>query len=296
VAVLVTPSSALGELDIAPMVGYLETLGFRVRQAEHLWAQNGFLAGTDAGRAADLQAAFDDPDVDMVLCARGGYGCARLLPLLDLDRLAASPKVFAGFSDITTLHLALNRRGLATLHAPMAGHVGKWEAAWVEDAYRRALVDGDLSLPEGAPRGQGVVPGRVEAVVTGGCLSLLGDSQGTPEAFDGRGKIVLLEDIGEQAYRVDARLTHLINSGSLAGVAGIVVGEMTGTDEKPDDPSKRVPWREVIRERLGGLGVPLITDYPFGHITNPLTLPLGLSAVLDAEAGTLTYTESLYAQ
>lgn len=289
---LVAPSGPLGHLKVDGLEFLLASFGFRTRRAEHLLDQWRYLAGSDEARAHDLQRAFEDPEVDAVFCARGGYGCARLLPYLDLDLIAQSRKLFIGFSDITVLHLALNRRGLPTLHGPMAHAAVQDHSVWVNDSLRSALY-GDALIPEEAPAGECAVPGSAEGIVIGGCLTLLADACGTPDQPDTADKIVLIEDVGEQAYRIDARLTQLLNSGVLQNAAGFVIGEMTGTNEKEDEPSKRTTWQEVVMDRLGPLGRPIIFNFPFGHITSPLTLPLGIRARMDASAGRLQYLERI---
>jgi muramoyltetrapeptide carboxypeptidase len=290
----VSPASPVEPERLTAMTALLEAEGYRIKMMPSALARSVYLAGSDQERARDLQDAFDDPEVDAVLCTRGGYGCARLLPHLDLDRIAASGKMFLGFSDITTLHLALNRRGLATVHAPMAVSFATQRDGWVYESFKRVLK-GESATPEGAPRGVTAVSGRAQGVVTGGCLCLICDSIGTAENVDAQGKIVLMEDVGEAPHRIDAMLTHLLNAGLIQTAAGIVVGEMTDTDGKIEDGIGGRPWREIVRERLGSLGIPMIMDYPFGHGKNMLSLPLGIRAELDADAGTLTYLEGLCA-
>ena len=134
--------------------------------------------------------------------------------------------------------------------------------------------------------------GTAEGEVTGGCLCLLTDSLATPDSIDCEGRIVLIEDVDEHPHRIDAMFTHLLNSNQIQKAAGIVVGEMTRTDEKPDEAIGGKPWKEIVEERLKPLGIPSIVNYPFGHAPNMLSLPLGVRARLDADAGTLTYLES----
>ncbi len=277
---------------IGGVIRVLEGEGYKTKIGENVFAANGFLAGTDEQRANDLQQAFDDPESSAVLCTRGGYGCARLIPHLDLDRIAASRKMFLGFSDITTLHLALNRRDLPTVHAPMALSFSIDRDAWVLDSFLRVLR-GDDPVVADAPVGRTIVAGVGEGPVTGGCLCLLTDSIGTNDSFDAKGKIVLMEDVDEYPHRVDAMLTHLINTEIIRKAAGIVVGEMTRTDDCQDSTIGTLPWREIVTERLAPLGIPMIFDFPFGHVKNMLSLPLGIRARLDADAGTLTYLEPL---
>lgn len=274
------------------MLEHLAAEGYRTSLGKNAYAKEYFVAGTDEQRAEDLRAAFEDPDVDAVLCTRGGYGCARLMPYLNLDQMAASGKMFLGFSDITTLHLALNRRGLPTVHAPMALTFAYERESWPLQSLLK-VMRGESGMVEGAPNGTTVNPGVAEGVVTGGCLCLLTDSIGTKDELDCEGRVVLIEDVDENPHRIDAMLTHLLLTGKIQSAAGIVVGEMTRTDEKIDEGIGGKPWRDIVQERLGGLGIPMIFDYPFGHCKNMLSLPLGIRARLDADAGTLTYLENL---
>ncbi|KPI11425.1 peptidase U61 LD-carboxypeptidase A [Actinobacteria bacterium OK074] len=269
-----------------------------------------YLAGGDAERAADFQAAWCDPDVDAVLCARGGYGAQRMVELLDWEALrAAGPKVLVGFSDITALHEAFaTRLGLATLHGPMVAAVDFLKNARAQEHLRATLfapetvrtitalgVPGTAAGAEGTaggaedtpPGGAGgaLVPGRARGVTFGGCLSMLASELGTPHARAvTRGGLLFIEDVGESAYRVDRLLTQLLRAGLLDGVAGIGLGtwERCGPHEG---------LRAVFADRLGGLGVPVAAGFPFGHGEGALTIPFGVAAELDAGAGTLTLLE-----
>lgn len=283
---IVSPASPISEEDLEKGRAVLHGMGFATRLMPNALKNNGHLAGTDAERAADLHEAFADPTVDAVLCARGGYGVARALRYLDLDAIAEIGKPFLGYSDITALHTALNRRGLVTFHAPMVGSFAQPRPEWVLQSFRAALMGEDPVHPE-APRGEALVLGTASGIVGGGCLSILADSLGTHEAFDGAGQIVLIEDIGEKPHRVDAMLTHLLNAGAIQNAAGFVVGEMTGTAEIADPAHPT--WQAIVEERLAPLGKPTILNYPFGHIEAMLTLPMGKRATLDADCGTLSY-------
>ena len=288
----VTPASPLTEDKFTFITGMLQDAGYRVKVAPHALESDGYLAGTDQDRAADLQAAFNDPGTDAVLCTRGGYGCSRLLPLLDLDRIANSGKMFLGFSDITTLHLALNRLGMPTVHSPMALTLHYPRQPWVYESFLSALR-GDDPIPESAPVGVTVVGGVAEGETIGGCLCLLADSIGTPWGLKTEGKVLIIEDVDENPHRIDAMLTHLLNSGLAVQASGFVIGEMTRTDERADKDIGAKPWREIVKDRLGPLGKPMIIDFPIGHAKNMLSLPLGVRARLDADAGRLHYVESL---
>ncbi len=290
----VSPASSLTSDKTERICALLEGAGYRWKIAPHAFDAEGFLAGSDADRAADLQAAFADPETDAVLCTRGGYGCARLFPYLDLRSIADSGKMFLGFSDITTLHLALNRLGLATVHAPMALTLNYDREPWVYDSFLRVLK-GEAPIPDEAPAGTTMVGGSAEGELIGGCLCLLTDSIGTPLGLNTEGKLLLIEDVDENPHRIDAMLTHLVNSGLAAQAAGFVVGEMTRTDERSDKDIGAKPWRAIVRDRLAPLGKPMVIDFPCGHAKAMLSLPLGIRARLDADAGRLTYVESLCA-
>jgi muramoyltetrapeptide carboxypeptidase len=289
---LVTPASPIEAEKAKTMTAFLTESGYNVQLAEHALDTGDYLAGSDEERAQDLTQAFMDPSVHAVLCTRGGYGCARLLPYLDFPALAAQNKLFLGFSDITTLHLALNACGLPTLHAPMSLTLHWPREAWVYESLARALR-GDLTAPAETPPATTVVPGKARGIVTGGCLVLMADAIGTRYEMDAKGKLVLIEDVDEPPHRVDAMITHLLNADALQGAAGIVVGEMTRSDDKIDAGIGGTSWRTIVEERLAPLGLPMVLDFPFGHAKNMLTLGLGIEAELDAGAGTLTYTELL---
>lgn len=240
-----------------------------------------YLAGRDVDRAADLQQAWCDPSVAAVLCARGGYGVQRMADLLDWDAMrAAGPKVFGGFSDITALTEAFARHlGVATLHAPMIGERVFLGDAATAERFRATLFEPESVQVLTSPTARALVPGRAHGVTLGGCLSLLAGEIGTPTGRAGaRGGILVLEDIGEKTYRLDGFLTHLLRAGWLDGVAGIALGSWKDCE----------PVEELMLDRLGGLGVPVIWELGFGHSETSLTIPLGVAATLDADAGTLT--------
>lgn len=277
----------------------LRSMGFEVSPGPHALDrhESGYLAGTDADRAADLQAAWCDPDVDVVFCARGGYGAVRIIDLLDWtamrEAIADRPaKPFIGSSDVTALHLAFaHHLGISTFFGPMvAGPIlgtPNPSPATIDGLLAALLkstdpltISGGETLLSGA--GQ---PGPVTGVSIGGTLSMVCSLLGTPEAGHARGGIVLLEDITEAPYRIDRMLTQLLRSGWLDGVAGIACGSW----ERCGPPSAVI---EVLRERLSGLGVPVLTGFQFGHGLDQATIPLGSRATLDPDAGTLRFTRS----
>ncbi|MFC9681718.1 LD-carboxypeptidase [Streptomyces sp. NPDC056948] len=248
-----------------------------------------YLAGTDAERAADLRDAWCDPSVAAVLCARGGYGAQRMVDLLDWAAMrAAGPKVFAGFSDITVLHQAFaTRLGLVTLYGPAVAGVDFLKNARAQEHLRATLFEPESvrTVTAVPPGGGALVPGRTRGVTLGGCLSLLASDLGTPHAHAAaRGGLLLIEDVGESPYRLDRYLTQLLRGGWLDGVAGIVLGSWATCGPYED-------LRAVFADRLGGLGVPVVEEFGFGHGEGALTMPLGMTAELDAGIGTLTFDE-----
>ncbi|HVV07755.1 LD-carboxypeptidase [Amycolatopsis sp.] len=232
-----------------------------------------YLAGTDAQRAADFQAAWLDPAVRAVIAARGGYGTQRMLDLLDWDALrAAGPKVFAGSSDVTALHQALAAElGVVTLFSAMPAGT-YWDAEAAEGL--RSVLFGQ-STPE-LTAAEILVPGAAAGTLTGGNLSLLAAGVGTPEQRSAAGAIVLLEDIGEAVYRIDRMLTQLLRAGWFEGVRGIALGSWTGCGA-PETV------RGLVLDRLGTLGVPMLWGLPFGHRPGAATIPLGVTAALSAD-------------
>ncbi|QFR01269.1 LD-carboxypeptidase [Streptomyces phaeolivaceus] len=247
-----------------------------------------YLAGTDADRAADFQAAWCDPSVSAVLCARGGYGVQRMVDLLDWDAVrAAGPKALVGFSDITALHEAFaTRAGLVTLHGPMAAGVDFIKNGRAQDHLRATLFAPETVRTIRAAEGStALIPGRARGVLLGGCLCLLAAELGNPHARpSARGALLCLEDVGEETYRLDRYLTQLLRAGWFDGVAGVVLGSWAECD-----PYEKV--RALLVDRLGGVGVPVVEEFGFGHGEGALTIPFGVTAELDTEAGTLTLDE-----
>ncbi len=267
----------------------LESWGLGVRVMENVRGHHerfSYLSSSDAVRAADFMQAWRDPDVAAVFCARGGYGTQRMVDLLDWDALAAAgPKALVGFSDITALHQAFAARlGASTIHGPVVTSLG---AGDVESrAHLRAMlfepVPGLLLTPEPVPV---LVGGRAEGVLVGGNLALLAAEIGTVFSRPATASIAVLEDVGEELFRVDRLLTQLLRAGWFDGVRGIAVGQFTGCGSAES-------VRLLIEDRLAPLAVPLLWDVPTGHVDRNLAFPFGVPAVLDADAGTLVLREA----
>jgi len=296
---VVAPAGPVAREDLQAGLKRLQEWGYRTVVGEAVPDRRGYLAGSDARRAADFNRMWADPAVDAIICARGGYGTMRILNLLDWDLIRQNPKFFCGFSDITALHLALEREaGLVTFHGPMVAAFGGAEA-YNGAGLRRALQEtgplGEVPWPdpaeEGAPRPLTIRPGVAEGRLIGGNLTLIVSLLGTRWEPDFSGRIVVLEDVDEAPYRVDRMLVQLLLAGKLQRAAGIVFGDSpTCLKGPPDRPS--LALQEVLTELLGPLGIPVLYGFPCGHGPHRATLPLGVRARLDAEGGTLTILES----
>jgi muramoyltetrapeptide carboxypeptidase len=283
---LVAPSGPLPADRLEAGTAILRGWGLDVVVAPHVLDTHprlGHLAGTDEDRAGDLQEAWCDPSVSAVICARGGYGAQRVVDLLDWNAMrAAGPKVFVGYSDTTALHEAFAvRMGLATLHGPMAAAKTFIEDARTQESLRATLFEPESVMTLGLETARALVPGRAGGVTLGGCVSLLAADLSTPHArASAAAGLLLIEDVGEEPYRLDRILTQLLRSGWLDGVAGIGLGSWAECG-----PYEEI--RAVLLDRLGGLGVPVVEELGFGHSGTALTVPLGIPAVLDAESATL---------
>lgn len=300
---MVAPSAAPNEPErIRFAIDTVESLGFKVKPGAHLFEREGYLAGADAARAADLNAMFADDGVDAIWCVRGGYGASRILPALDYAGMQRHPKPLIGYSDITALHMAIHRHaGLVTFHGPVAFRAF---TPYTLGELRRVLWTGETPTRLGGPppfeRAEGrvdwdnrvttLVPGKARGRLLGGNLCLMSHLCGTPYFPDLRGAILFLEDVEEAYYRIDRMLTQLWLSGALAGVAGIVFGKFTSCDPSPFFLQNR-PLEDILAERCRALGIPAVSGVMIGHVEDQTTLPIGCLAELDADAATLTLLE-----
>jgi muramoyltetrapeptide carboxypeptidase len=273
--------------------------GFQTVVGPHALETRGYLAGTDAGRAADLHAMFADPEVHAVMCIRGGYGAMRVLAALDYDLVRRHPKVFVGYSDITALHLAFHHRaGIVTFHGPMANAVAqadRHDLAHLLPAVTRAVPLGPLANPPGGPAIETLVPGAAEGVLIGGNVALLASLLGTPYQPGFEGALLLLEDIIDHPYQLDRSLAQLRLAGVLDAVAGIVIGECRLRTERAESAPPSLSIRQILDDLIVPLGKPAIYGLACGHGTYHLTLPLGVRARLDADRGALSIEEAAVA-
>ena len=295
---IVSPASAAKAERVHAGAARLQKMGYRAQVMPHALDRGPlYYAGTAADRAADLMAAFADPKVDAIVCARGGWGSAELLPLLDAGVVRANPKIFAGYSDHSSLHIWLAREaGLVTFHAPMAAADFSRENGVDLASWNHAMC-GDAAWSLGAGDGLRVLrPGVAEGTIAGGCISILAESLGTPYAMlpadSDAPRILFLEDAGERPYKWDRMLLHLRYAGMLENVTGIVFGDM----EQSVVPEEKVLLEKAILHALGDFAGPIAIGLRSGHVDAPnVTLPLGVRARLDlsiAESPRLEFLEA----
>jgi len=283
---LVSPAGPLAESRVQAAVQELTSWGLQPRVYPHALDTHSFYAGTDEHRVADLNDALADPDIRAVLCNRGGYGAQRILAHVDFDAVRRDPKLLIGFSDITALHGALwTKTGLATVHGPVAGQLelGGLFASTVKHALMSTepvVVQASADEPTFRARTSGIA----EGILLGGNLSMLSTCIGTPYMPDLEGAILLIEDVNEAAYRVDRLLTHLRNCGILQRLAGVAVGQFS----EPGNGNAVIKPADVLIERLGDLGIPVLGGLSIGHGDRNIAVSLGTYARLDADSGTLT--------
>lgn len=295
---LVTPATATyqqEELDIARES--LEGLGLKVRIGEHVRDRHGSLGGLDVDRAADMNRFFADPTLKAVLPTRGGWGTARLLPLLDYDAIRRNPKILMGFSDITALLNGIHARtGLVTFHGPNAG--GRWDAYSV-DFVRRVLFGGEavsFNNPKGTSdrnvltqvenRIRTITPGRATGRLLGGNLTVLTAILGSPYVPDFSDAILFLEDVDEDWYRVDRMMTSLKLAGILGKVRGFIFGSCSECG--PGEGFASLTPEQIFADHIAPLGVPAWSGAMIGHAQPQWTLPVGARVSIDASTGTVT--------
>jgi muramoyltetrapeptide carboxypeptidase len=266
----------------------LEGLGLVPVVSRGEFARDGFLAGSDQRRAENLKRALQQEDTKAVWCIRGGYGTARLLPLLDLPRLRQHPKLLVGFSDVSALLLQLGRPGgFVTIHGPVVTQLPRLPATDLN--WLKALLFGTRAsqrLPLGRTRT--LVPGKAEGRLVACNLSILASLAGTRFAPDLRGALLCLEDVNEEAYRLDRLFWQIVSAGLLKRCRGIVVGELVGC--KPEGTGRHSA-RRVLERAIAALGLPALSGAAFGHGRRNVAVPVGVRACLDARARTLTLLE-----
>jgi muramoyltetrapeptide carboxypeptidase len=276
---------------------WAEGLGYDVRFTAHANTRWGYAAGKPEERARDIEEAFADPEIDAIFCLNGGHAAYMVLRHLDYDVIAANPKPFVGFSDITNLHSAIAAEtGLVTFWGPTFGQLG-CASAFTRDALLRAISSAEpigVVDPSGPPA-RTLVPGVASGELVGGTSSILSALIGTPWEVDTRGKILLIEDVGEEPCRVHRYLTHLLNAGKLDECAGICLAEFANCGPQTVRPLWHGPsltLEDVFEDVIEPLGIPTIYGLPLGHGPLLQTVPFGVMARVDANAGRLEILEA----
>ncbi|WJY26945.1 S66 peptidase family protein [Sporosarcina trichiuri] len=285
---IVSPSSPPNQESLERSYAFLEQLGLKWKLGEHVKDVNGYLAGEDDDRLADIESMFADPEIDGIICAGGGYGSARYADRLDYQLISENPKIFWGFSDITFLHTAIAKySGLVTFHGPMlASCVGKDTFSELSAKLFRQLFEPmELHYSEDISPLRSMSGGVVSGELTGGNLSLLASGIGTKFEIDTKGKILLIEDVGEEPYRVDNLMNQLRLAGKFADAAGIVIGDFADAEPKKK-PSQSL--ETVLEFYTASLGKPVVSGFKIGHCEPHFAVPLGATARLDADGKTLT--------
>ncbi|MBW1943081.1 MAG: LD-carboxypeptidase [Deltaproteobacteria bacterium] len=280
---IVAPGGPVTREELQPGIRFLESRGYSISSAPHLYAQKGYLAGDDENRLQDLHMMFKDPEVKAILCARGGYGTLRLLDKIDYSLIRDNPKIIAGYSDITALLLALYKmNGLVTFHGPLVKDLTKNENRNMTTFLELVTSEGpmELDLHETTCLRQG----RAVGPLLGGNLTLISHLVGTPYMPSLRGAILFIEDRGEPLYRIDRMLTHLHLGGILKDLAGLIAGQF---EDRGDDSD----IGHLLKERTYDTGIPVVTGLPLGHGDLNLPLPVGLRGSLDTEKMTLSVLE-----
>lgn len=288
---LTAPAGAIfNEENITKATAALTAAGFRVQQGKTLQARYGYLAGKDELRAAELNALFRNKEVKAIMAMRGGWGCARMLHLLDFDAIRDNPKIITGFSDITTLLMAIYQRtGLVTFHGPV-GNSSLGE--FTMDHFLRVVSKAErveMKAPDGDPA-QVLSPGKARGILCGGNLTVLCSLIGSGYLPDWHDKLLFIEETDEEPYAVDRMLTQLRLAGILPKVRGLVFGKCTKCD--PEEPEKSLTLQQVFEDHLREPGVPVFTNASFGHTRDKFTLPVGVEAEINAQSGTIRLLEA----
>lgn len=272
--------------DFDRMERVMNEFGLNVRFGEYVRQRYGYFSGTDLQRAMDLNRFFVDASVDAIIAVRGGWGSSRILPYLNFSSIRTHPKIFCGFSDITTLHLAILKEcGLVTFHGPNGA--SEWSGL-TKSSFKSVLMDGERAEYVSKGPVKTLIPGIAEGPLIGGNLTILTTSLGTGYQPDTTGSILFMEDIGEPVYKIDRMLTHLKLAGLLDGINGFIFGDCT---DCPRPRADHFTLEQIIRQHTEPLGVPTIMGVNISHGDDNFTIPMGVEARLDAAHGVLSLCE-----
>jgi len=297
---LVTPGSYISEKELQESIKNLNDLGFDVTYSKDVLLQTGYFAGTDEERAKDLMDKFTDKSVKGIVCARGGYGCSRILPLLNYNLIRSHPKVLIGYSDVTALLYGIYQQaGLITFHGPVG--ISTFNEYSV-DNFKKVLIDPERTetfknsnsgSDENTYGVTTIVEGKSKGRFIGGNLSIMVSLIGTRYDVSYSRKIIFIEEVGEESYRIDRMLTQLIESGKFKHASGIMMGIFKDCEVKEKNPSfeKSFTLMEVLKDKLSNLKIPVIYGMSFGHVNDKFTIPFGALAELNTSDQTFMLLE-----
>lgn len=299
---LISPGFSVEEASVEYAVNHFTNWGFIPKLGNNVGKTYGYLAGTDEERASDLMAMFLDPEVKAIWCLRGGYGCTRILPLLDFDKIRANPKLIIGYSDITALHLAIHERAkLVTFHGPIAASVpSEYTRLNVESLiypgiFPKTIYSSEVNEKQGATSNifkyYPIREGKATGELVGGNLSLIAALTGTGFLPSFKGKLVFLEDVGEKPYEIDRMLVQLFQGTDLAEAAGIILGVFEDCERETGD-DKGFTIHDLFKTFFEPLKIPVAYGFSFGHIKDQCTLPVGVLAEMDTRQKTIRIMES----
>ena len=281
---IVNPAYWLEADRLQRAAGVFEAQGYELVMGKSTGLRENKCAGSPTQRAEDIMAMFEDSSIDAIICARGGYGVNRVLPLLDYDIIRANPKIFVGYSDITGLLSSIAQKsGLITFHGPMLSTYGKQTIQYNLDVFHRVLSGQDKVIIESTVDcpARCLSPGIASGPLWGGNLTLVMERLATNDQVDTAGSILLIEDIDEKLYAFERMMLHLKNSGSLDKIKGLVVGEMLEMGDSPTPFGKTAD--EIVLDVCGGLEVPIISNFPCGHGDYQATLPISHEVEIHAD-------------
>ncbi|MFM7544068.1 MAG: LD-carboxypeptidase [Ignavibacteria bacterium] len=300
---ITAPASGVYNGEIQEGIALLKASGYSIVLGNTLTRKYGYLSAPDTERAAEFMEFVERPDIDCILCARGGYGVMRILPMLDFGVIRSNPKIIIGYSDITALLVAITKlSNVITYHGPVASSTFD---SFTVDYFKRALCKpvSDDTIQSGTeefkpitfsdPRMITLTDGVAKGRLTGGNLSMIVATLGTPYEIDTKDSLLFLEDIAEEPYRIDRMLTQLWLAGKLQQCSGIILGQFKNCE------AKRIPGfevsfslQEVLESRITSLGIPAVHGLPIGHVKSKMTIPLGVMAELNAAGKSFTILES----
>ncbi|BAH08411.1 hypothetical protein CKR_3360 [Clostridium kluyveri NBRC 12016] len=287
---IVSPSSSEEPKKIEESIKFLQNLGFNVKSGKHIYDRWGYLAGKDKDRVQDLMDMFLDKEVNTILCIRGGYGAMRLLPLIDFDIIEKNPKIFAGFSDITTLLNNIYQEcNLITFHSPMCN--SQFDSSTLKSfldtlmfGYNLFTIENTDNIPTDYFNGE-----YVKGELVGGNLSLICSTLGTPYAINTKDKILFMEEVEEEPYKIDRMLTHLSLSGILQQCRGFIIGQFKGCEFSKYKES--LTLSEIFEDRILSLRKPTLTNFQSGHSYPKITIPIGAEVEIDLKNGKIHLSE-----